>query len=81
VKEAAVWGKPDPLAGELPTAFVVLQPDHQVTEQELAEFVAGKDLSPINKNSYRSLILKRFFNSQEFDILHNMVGHPQGNSN
>uniref|UniRef100_A0AAG5CNP2 Luciferin 4-monooxygenase n=1 Tax=Anopheles atroparvus TaxID=41427 RepID=A0AAG5CNP2_ANOAO len=45
VRDAAVVGVPDELAGELPAAFVVLQPDEQVTEAELAELVAAK-LSP-----------------------------------
>jgi long-chain acyl-CoA synthetase len=39
VKEAAVIGKPDARKGELPIAFVSPQPDVQLTEKELQQFV------------------------------------------
>lgn len=42
LKEAAVIGVPDEIAGELPRAYVVLNPGHEVTEKEVQEFVAGK---------------------------------------
>ncbi|XP_052868110.1 uncharacterized protein LOC128274065 [Anopheles cruzii] len=45
VRDAAVVGFPDESAGELPAAFVVLQPDETITAQEVADFVAIK-LSP-----------------------------------
>ncbi|KAJ0173594.1 hypothetical protein K1T71_010743 [Dendrolimus kikuchii] len=38
VAECGVVGAPDEVAGELPTAFVVLKPGANVTEQELIEF-------------------------------------------
>ncbi|CAH1965957.1 unnamed protein product [Acanthoscelides obtectus] len=40
VKEAAVVGKPDAKAGELPTAFVVKQENATVTAQELIDLIA-----------------------------------------
>lgn len=40
VKEAAVVGIPDEIAGELPVAFVVKNPDQDITEEELIKFVA-----------------------------------------
>ncbi|KAJ8735612.1 hypothetical protein PYW07_007232 [Mythimna separata] len=42
VKDAAVVGKPDPVVGELPTAFVVKTPGSTVTDKELIDDVAGK---------------------------------------
>ena len=42
VKDVGVVGKPDPLVGELPTAFVVKAPGSRVTDKELIDFVAGK---------------------------------------
>ncbi|XP_062532101.1 luciferin 4-monooxygenase isoform X2 [Bombyx mori] len=45
VADAGVVGLPDELAGELPIAFVVPQPNSNVTEKELIEYVASK-LSP-----------------------------------
>jgi long-chain acyl-CoA synthetase len=38
VAEAAVIGVPDELYGEEVAAFVVLKPEHQLTEDELIEF-------------------------------------------
>ncbi|XP_061708940.1 uncharacterized protein LOC133519065 [Cydia pomonella] len=40
VKDAGVIGAPDPLTGELPTAFVVKQRGAEVTENDIIEFVS-----------------------------------------
>lgn len=42
VKDVGVTGAPDTLAGQLPTAFVVKQPNANVTEQEIIDFVSDK---------------------------------------
>ncbi len=42
VKECAVVGKPDPLAGELPKAYVVLRTGRIVSENELIKFCASR---------------------------------------
>lgn len=42
VASAAVIGKPDFEAGEIPKAFVVLKPGRTITEQELMEYVNAK---------------------------------------
>ncbi|XP_055700084.1 uncharacterized protein LOC129799858 [Phlebotomus papatasi] len=42
IRDAAVVGVPDEAAGELPFAFVVKQPEIQLTEKEVIEFVAKK---------------------------------------
>lgn len=39
VKLAAVVGKPDPLSGEIPKAFIVLREDATATEEEIMKFV------------------------------------------
>jgi acyl-coenzyme A synthetase/AMP-(fatty) acid ligase len=38
VRDCAVVGKPDNLAGELPKAYVVLKDGHSVEEEELIKF-------------------------------------------
>ena len=42
VKLCAVVGKPDPVAGEIPKAYIVLKEDAKVTEEEIMEFVKSK---------------------------------------
>lgn len=42
IRDAAVVGVPDETAGELPFAFVVKQPETDLTEKEVIEFVAKK---------------------------------------
>lgn len=42
VKLCAVIGKPDPAAGEIPKAFVVLKDGASASEQEITTFVNGK---------------------------------------
>lgn len=44
IADAGVVGKPDEAAGELPFAFVVKQPNVELTEQDVMKFVAGKNL-------------------------------------
>lgn len=41
VNEVAVVGKPDERAGEVPVAFIVKQPNSEVTEEDLVNFVSG----------------------------------------
>lgn len=41
VKDAAVIGVPDKLAGELPRAFIVKKPSTHVTEADIINFVQG----------------------------------------
>jgi acyl-CoA synthetase (AMP-forming)/AMP-acid ligase II len=41
VKDAGVIGIPDEKAGELPVAFVVKQPNQDVTEEEIVCYIAG----------------------------------------
>lgn len=42
VADVAVVGVPDPLAGEVPKAFVVLKPNHKLTEKDVYDLVAQK---------------------------------------
>jgi len=44
VRDAGVFGLPDTQAGELPSAWVVLQPGSKVTEFELQQFVSGNTI-------------------------------------
>lgn len=46
IKDCAVIGKPDEEAGELPLAFVVLQPGEKANEKEIVDFAASKTSSP-----------------------------------
>jgi len=41
VQDAAVIGRQDERAGEVPTAFVVLKPSCSISEAELQHYVAG----------------------------------------
>lgn len=42
VADVAVVGVPDPLAGEVPKAFVVLKSNHKLTEKDVYDTVAQK---------------------------------------
>lgn len=42
VADVAVVGMPDPLAGEVPKAFVVLKAGHKLTEKDVSNLVAQK---------------------------------------
>lgn len=42
VADVAVVGIPDPLAGEIPKAFVVLKPNNKLTEKQVYDVVAEK---------------------------------------
>ena len=45
VADAGVVGRPDPQAGELPTAWIVLKPTHKnTTEQDIKAFVKGQEI-------------------------------------
>ncbi|XP_013176386.1 PREDICTED: 4-coumarate--CoA ligase 1-like [Papilio xuthus] len=46
VRDAGVVGLPDASAGEVPLAFVVLQPNANATEKELQQFVADRLSNP-----------------------------------
>lgn len=48
IKDAAVIGIPDAAAGELPRAFVVLQPGASLSEEQVKDFVASQ-VSPAKK--------------------------------
>jgi long-chain acyl-CoA synthetase len=48
VKECAVVGKPDPSAGEIPKAYVVLKPGSRVSKEELVSFCAER-IAPYKK--------------------------------
>ncbi|KAK3932453.1 Luciferin 4-monooxygenase [Frankliniella fusca] len=54
VRDACVVGKPDEISGEIPVAFVVLQPNMKVTEKELVDYVNGKFLAfkPILRHEF-----------------------------
>lgn len=42
IADVAVVGVPDPLAGEVPRAFVVLKPTHKLDEKHIYDCVAQK---------------------------------------
>jgi acyl-coenzyme A synthetase/AMP-(fatty) acid ligase len=42
VADCAVIGKPDPEAGEIPKALIILRPEAEVAPEMLMEFVAGR---------------------------------------
>ncbi|KAF5292803.1 hypothetical protein FQA39_LY13848 [Lamprigera yunnana] len=42
IQEAAVIGRPDSDAGELPTAFIVVAPGETITDQEIHNFIEDK---------------------------------------
>ena len=42
VADVGVVGKPDPVAGQLPMAWVVKKPGAEVVEEDILNFVAGK---------------------------------------
>ncbi len=42
VADAAVIGRPDEAAGEIPVGFVVLRPGAEATEADISDFVAGQ---------------------------------------
>lgn len=44
IKDGAVVGLPDEDAGELPFAFVVKEPDSNLTAEEVVNYVNGKDI-------------------------------------
>ncbi len=48
VKECAVVGKPDPIAGEIPKAYIVLREGYCVTETEIIKFCEER-LAPYKK--------------------------------
>ena len=41
VADAAVFGIPDDVAGELPRAIIVLKPSHTATEEDIKQYIAG----------------------------------------
>lgn len=48
VKECAVVGKPDALAGEVPKAYVVVKEGHTLSEEEIIKFCAQR-VAPYKK--------------------------------
>lgn len=75
VKLCAVIGKPDPIAGEIPKAFIVLKEGSKTTEKEIMDFVNKKVASykAIREVEYRETlplstvgkILKRALREEE----------------
>lgn len=45
VADAAVIGVPDLYSGELPRAYITTRPGHNVTEDEIKDFIKSKCLS------------------------------------
>jgi acyl-CoA synthetase (AMP-forming)/AMP-acid ligase II len=61
VKDAGVIGIPDERAGELPLAFVVKQPNQDVTEEEIVRYIAGNvDTITMCKSSRLEIFQKMF---------------------
>jgi long-chain acyl-CoA synthetase len=56
VQQCAVVGRPDPDAGEVPVAFIVLKVGAEATVEELMEYCA-KNVSPYKK--IRQIIFKK----------------------
>ena len=56
VQQCAVVGRPDPEAGEVPVAFIVLKAGEAATIEELMEY-CGKNVSPYKK--IRQMIFKK----------------------
>lgn len=48
VADAGVVGKPNEAAGELATAFIVRQPNVELTAEEVVRFVAGNNACDIS---------------------------------
>jgi acyl-coenzyme A synthetase/AMP-(fatty) acid ligase len=74
VKDAGVIGIPDERAGELPVAFVVKQPNQNVTEEELVRYIAGNVDTITMCNSSRLEIFQKMFvprsvSPEGFDLL------------
>jgi 4-coumarate--CoA ligase len=74
VKDAGVIGIPDERAGELPVAFVVKQPNQNVTEEELVRYIAGNVDTITMCNSSRLEIFQKMFvprsvSLEVFDLL------------
>jgi acyl-CoA synthetase (AMP-forming)/AMP-acid ligase II len=61
VKDAGVIGIPDERAGELPVAFVVKQPNQNVTEEELVRYISGNVDTITMCNSSRLEIFQKMF--------------------
>ena len=75
IQEAAVVGKPDPEAGELPCAFVILKPGHQDTQPaDIDDFIKGMGttltreevLIQLNINTKTMFIVKTHHGSVSF---------------
>ena len=45
IADAAVIGRPDERAGELPRAYVVMKSGHTMSQAEVQQFVAGNNIN------------------------------------